>query len=511
MDTRSLGFEFLSVPFLALLHTDRLIFLWNWTGFLFLPALIFQLSRRLGASGRVALNWMWLVPSAYGIVLQAGSIGNDFIAGVFFLACLALATGRQPVPFRDLAFSALAIAICAGIKSTNILWALPWLCVIVPQTKTLLRRPWLTTSLFLVCLTLSSFPIWLSNQVHCGDWTGEKAEVTATPEKPNTVTNPAVGIAGNLILLIIQNSAPPVWPFVRQTTDFVRSSLPKPLVATLSKSFEGGFQDLSIRELPQEEGAGLGLGLTILASLAIFAAIGAKQRRLRPPSSALAIAWLATLVSILVYSSKMAIGCAARIILPALMFLIVGFSALPNHSRLVRSRLWRWAAFFAVGSSLFVLILAPSRPLFPQRLMITLVRQLPLSPSLKERILIVYEAYGRRSRPFDPLLISLPPGVPVVGYTGGAALESTLWKPYGSRTIVYVPPATLLAHPSPPHPSFLIASAYIIHRDTGLLAQEWIQQVGAQVIDYKKIIFQVQVGPELFYLLKLPSSEPASP
>jgi hypothetical protein len=279
----------------------------------------------------------------------------------------------------------------------------------------------------------------------------------------------------------------------------------------LSKSFEGGFQDLAIRELPQEEGAGLGLGLTILASLAIFAAIGAKRWALRPPSSALGIAWLATLVSILVYSSKMAIGCPARIILPALMFLIVGFSAMPNQSWLVRSHVWRWSAFFALGSSILVLILTPSRPLFPQRLMITLVRQLPLSPSLKERILIVYEAYGRRSRPFEPLLLSLPPDVPLLGYTGGAALEATLWKPYGSRTIVYVPPATLLAHPSPPHPSFLIASAYIIHRDTGLLAQEWIQQVGAQVIDFKKIIFQVQVGPELFYLLKLPSSEPASP
>jgi hypothetical protein len=511
MDTRSVGFEFLSVPFLALLHTDRLIFLWNWTGFLFLPGLIFQLSRRFGASGKVAWNWMWLVPSAYGIVLQAGSIGNDFIAGVFFLASLALATGRQPIPFRDLAFSAVAMAICAGIKSTNILWALPWLCVILPQIKTLLRRPWLTTALFLVCLALSSFPVWFSNQLHCGDWTGEKAEATTARGKPITTTNPAVGIVGNLILLGIQNSAPPVWPFVRQTTDFVRSSLPKHLVASLSKSFEGGFQDLAIRELPQEEGAGLGLGLTILASLAIFAAIGAKRWALRPLSSALGIAWLATIASILVYSSKMAICGPARIILPALMFLIVGFSAMPNQSWLVRSHVWRWSAFFALVSSILVLILTPSRPFFQSKVLIMLVRHLPFSHSVSERISAVYEAYGHRSRPFEPLLLSLPADVRLLGYTGGAALEATLWKPYGSRTIVNVPPATLLAHPSPSHPSFLIASAYIIQRDTGVLAQEWIQQVGAKIVASKEIVFQVQVGPELFYLLKLPSSKPASP
>ena len=511
MDTRSLGFEFLSVPFLALLHTDRLIFLWNWTGFLFLPALIFQLSCRLGASGRVAWNWMWLVPSAYGIVLQAGSIGNDAIAGVFFLASLALATGRQPIPFRDLAFSALAMAICAGIKSTNILWALPWLCVIVPQSKTLLRRPWLTTSLLLVCVALSSFPIWLSNQLHCGDWTGEKAEAITALEKPITIKNPAVGIAGNLILLGIQNSAPPVWPFVLETTDFVRSSLPKPFVASLSKSFEGGFQDLAIRELPQEEGAGLGFGLTILSLLALLAAIGARPWKITPPSPALGIAWLANLVSILVYSSKMAIGCPARIILPALMFLIVGFSALPNQFWLVRSRIWRWSAFFAIGSSLLVLILTPSRPLFPQGLMVTLARKLPLPPSRTERIFKVYDTYGRRARVFSPLLTAAPPSARVLGYTGGVALEAALWKPYGDRSIIFVPPSGLLKNPQCPHPELLIASAYNIKKSTGLEPLEWITKTGASILAEKEIIFLVRNGPEHLYLLKLPSSEPTSP
>ena len=511
MDTRSLGFEFLSVPFLALLHTDRLIFLWNWTGFLFLPALIFQLSRRLGASGRVAWNWMWLVPSAYGIVLQAGSIGNDFIAGVFFLASLALATSRQPAPFRDLAFSAVAMALCAGIKSTNVLWALPWLCVILPQTKTLLRRPWLTASLVLACLALSSCPIWFSNQLHCADWTGEKAEAITSLEKPITIKNPAVGIAGNLILLGIQNSAPPVWPFVNQTTDFVRSSLPKPFVTSLSKSFEGGFHDLAIRELPQEEGAGLGLGLAILSLLALFAAIGTRPWKITPPSPALGIAWLATLVSILIYSSKMAIGCPARIILPALMFLIVGFSALPNQCWLVRSCVWRWSAFFALGSSILVLILTPSRPLFPRGLMVKFAPKLSLPSLLNERIFNVYDTYGRRARAFSPLLTALPAGTRVLGYTGSGSLEAALWKPYGDRSIIFVPPSDLLENPQCPHPELLIASAYTIKKSTGLEPLEWIRKTGASILAQKEITFLVRIGPELFYLLKLPSSEPASP
>lgn len=511
MDTRSVGFEFLSVPFLALLHTDRLIFLWNWTGFLFLPALVFQLSRRLGASGRAAWNWMWLLPSAYGIVLQAGSIGNDSIAGVFFLASLALATSRQAVPYRDLALSAAAMAICTGIKSTNVLWGLPWLCVILPQTKTLLRRPWLTSFLLVFCLALSSFPIWLSNQQHCGDWTGEKVEAATARGKPITITNPLVGIAGNLILLSIQNSVPPIWPFVSQTSGVVRSSLPASLVASLSNSFEGGFQDLGVRELPGEEGAGLGLGLTILSLLALFAAFGVRPWKITPSSPALGIAWLATLVSILIYSSKMAIGCPARIILPALMFLIVGFSALPNQCGLVRSRVWRWSVFFALGSSLLVLILTPSRPLFPQGLLVKLAQKLSLPPSLKERIFNVYEAYGRRAQAFSPLLAVVPPDARVLGYTGGVALEAALWKPYGDRSIVFVPPSGLLKNPHCPHPQLLIASAYTIKNSTGLEPLEWINQTGASIVAQKEIIFLARIGPELFYLLKLPSSEPASP
>ena len=511
MDTRSVGFEFLSVPFLAFLHTDRLIFLWNWTGFLFLPALVFQLSRRLGASGRAAWNWMWLLPSAYGIVLQAGSIGNDSIAGVFFLASLALATSRQAVPYRDLALSAAAMAICTGIKSTNVLWGLPWLCVILPQTKTLLRRPCLTSFLLVFCLALSSFPIWLSNQQHCGDWTGEKAEAATAHGKPITITNPLVGIAGNLILLSIQNSVPPIWPFVSQTSGFVRSSLPASLVASLSNSFEGGFQDLGVRELPGEEGAGLGLGLTILSLLALFAAFGARPWKITPPSPALGIAWLATLVSILIYSSKMAISCPARIILPSLMFLIVGFSALPNQSWLVRSHVWRWSAFFAMSSSLLVLILTPSRPIFPQGLMIKLAQRLRLPPSLNERILNVYETYGRRARVFSPLLTAVSPDTRVLGYTGGVALEAALWKPYGDRSIIFVPPSGLLKNPQCPHPELLIASAYTIKSSTGLEPLEWIRNTGASILAQKEIIFLVRNGPELFYLLKLPSSEPTSP
>ena len=193
------------------------------------------------------------------------------------------------------------------------------------------------------------------------------------------------------------------------------------------------------------------------------------------------------------------------------MFLIVGFSALPNQCWLVRSRVWRWTAFFTLASSILVLILTPSRPLFPQGLMIKMEQKLSLPPSLYERIFNVYETYGRRARAFSPLLTAVSPGTLVLGYTGGVGLEAPLWKPYGDRSIIFVPPSGLLENPQCPHPELLIASAYAIKKSTGLEPTEWIKRVGALILAQREIIFLVRNGPELFYLLKLPSSRPASP
>jgi hypothetical protein len=193
------------------------------------------------------------------------------------------------------------------------------------------------------------------------------------------------------------------------------------------------------------------------------------------------------------------------------MFIIAGFSALPNQGWLVRSQVWRWTAFFATGSSLLVLILTPSRPLFPHGLMVTLAQRLSLPSSLTERIFNVYDTYGRRAQAFSPVLTAVPPGTRVLGYTGGVALEAALWKPYGDRSIIFVPPSDLLKNPQYPHPGLLIASAYTIKKSTGLEPLEWIRETGASILAQKEIIFLVKNGPELFYLLKLPSLEPASP
>src|SRR5205814_6991999 len=76
MNDRACGIEWLSAPLLLFTQSDRSLFLLNFIPFLLLPGLVFSLFTRLGARPRVAWQWMWLLPTGYTFLLQAGSAGN---------------------------------------------------------------------------------------------------------------------------------------------------------------------------------------------------------------------------------------------------------------------------------------------------------------------------------------------------------------------------------------------------------------------------------------------------
>ena len=503
MDTRSAGFEWLSAPFLALLRSDKLIFLWSWLGFLFLPSLFFQLCRRVGATGRAAWTWMWLAPSAYGVVLQAGSIGNDFIGAVFFLASLNLASIPGLATRSDLVLSGLSISLCAGIKSTNLLWGLPWVLLLAASGRwQRFPLPWLAP-LLLIFLLNASLPIFVSNHLHGGSWSG--ANLEHSEGKPVTAANPWLGLAGNFILLGIQNCAPPAWPWIKETAAGIRESLPSPLLEGLSKTFEGGFTDLGIRELPGEEGAGLGLGLMVCVVFSLTFSLGAKKSH-RPKNQALLLAGGGVLAAIFVYSANLAMACPARILLPGMLFLLIFVSVLPGQDLWVRAPLMRFLMLAAILSSCAVLLVNPARPLLPISVLLKVAEKAGLPHSLQQRVNSVYSAYARRARVFEPLLAEIPVGQrsQPLGYTGGAGLEASLWKPYGTRSVVSV---DLLEYEGPPSralPSLVVAAARFVPKSSTPLDLTWVQAQEAEVLAEKEILFQARIGLEKFFLLRLP-------
>src|SRR5258708_5154362 len=133
--------EWLFFPVLAATHSDRLLYLINLIPFSLLPFLVFSSFTRLGIRPRVAWWWMWLLPLGMGIVLQAGSTTNDFLGLFFSLAAIdtALRYRLSSAP-RLLFCSTLSIALCTGVKLSNLPLVVPWLVAIAPAGRQALRH-----------------------------------------------------------------------------------------------------------------------------------------------------------------------------------------------------------------------------------------------------------------------------------------------------------------------------------------------------------------------------------
>ena len=76
MNNRACRFEWLTAPLLLFTGSDRSLFLINFVSFLLLSGFRFSVRTRLGVRPRVAWWWMWLLPTGYNFLLQAGSVSK---------------------------------------------------------------------------------------------------------------------------------------------------------------------------------------------------------------------------------------------------------------------------------------------------------------------------------------------------------------------------------------------------------------------------------------------------
>ncbi|HEY1790484.1 MAG TPA: hypothetical protein VGJ73_20220, partial [Verrucomicrobiae bacterium] len=142
LNNRGCGIEWVSAPLIAILKTDRFLFLINFIPFLFLPGLTFGVLSRLGVRRRVAWHWMWIAPTGYCFLLQAASIGNDAFGAPFALAAILFALrARVSGCARDLFTSIVSAALMTGVKTSNLPLLLPWAVAILPALKIVRQRP----------------------------------------------------------------------------------------------------------------------------------------------------------------------------------------------------------------------------------------------------------------------------------------------------------------------------------------------------------------------------------
>jgi hypothetical protein len=508
MNDRACGIEWLSAPLLLFTRSTRLLVLLNFLPFLFMPGLIFSIFSRLGVSPRVAWQWMWLLPTGYDFVLQAGSAANDTFPTIYALAAVDFALrARQSKSSAEATISFLSAALLTGAKASNLPLLLPWAILLVePHWRN--AKPGIMLSLFirhlplLVVATVISFlPMAILNSIYCRDWSG------AVLEEPNMVaSNPFYALVGNIFQILFQNLCPPFFPPAKWWNAHAPEIAPHALVS-VSHYFIMGFFDLG--ELPTEDSAGIGLGLCTLLAVSLLAKfssaripapipeIDLKEKRLR--FCVLIAPWIA----LLFYCVESGMNTAARLIAPYYPLIIPLLLTGPAASYLIRRRLWR---ILVIGNFIFafaILILTPPRPLWPAQTVLSYLAERHPNSHPLSRAREVYSVYSKRYDSLAGVRALLPKDIPIVGFAGGTDdSEISLWLPFGSRRVedflITDSPAELQKR----------GIAYAVIDDSQLpqgraTLDAWLAQSGAELLATTNATQKIVTGSLNYYLVRL--------
>jgi hypothetical protein len=521
MNLAASGFEWLMAPLVALTRSDRPLFLINVIAYLLMPGMSYGAFTRLGINRRVAWYWMWLLPAGYCYAAQAGSIGNDMIAAVFLLAAIYYTLrARESGRISDLGLGATAAALLTGAKASNLPLLLPWMVAALGSLRLVRARPVVCGALALWCVGVSFFPIALANAYHTGDWTGDP-----TNEAQMKIQSPAYGVLGNGLLILSANAAPPIMPFATALNEKLQQRLQSPFFQNLLRYYPRFSLGFRSRELADEEGAGIGGGLTALLIVTSVAAVGVHRKQRDEPASYSALRvtpsafnWrslvarasrsggmvvcIAAWAALLFLMAKLGSEGVGRLASPYYPLMFAFFLFLPGNAMLVRRRWWKALAFLAAFSTLPALILSAPRPLWPAQDVFRILEQLMPDRRLVERAATVYAVYAARSDVLGSLRKYLPPGTETIGFLGTSdEPETSLWRPFGTRRVVDVTKENkqqLLDKGV----STLVLSSYGVQETYGYSLDDWLQQRHLRVLGRETLSVYVRRGPEDWVVVK---------
>ena len=469
--------------------------------FLLLPGLLFSVFRQLGVARRVAWMWMWVLPLGYGYATQAGSLGNDLAGALFCLMSVHYGLrARQSGRVADVWLAGLSAALMTASKLSNLPLLLPCLIAAWPALGRL-RERWVGSVVVVGCAVLASAaPIVALNQVNTGCWNGDPQNLSQIQAR-----SPTGALLGNSVLLFQQSFMPPVLPGARAVDDWLNTKLLGRWRHTLEEKFPR--YDLGrLNELPQEEGAGLGLGITLLLLMTTGAAVcgfGRTQSN-RSVTSLMPPVAMCAWASVLFYMLKMGSEATARLLLPYYPLAIIPILLLPVQGRLLRRRSWRLLVMFASLAVLPAMILSPARPLWPAlSTSAWLARHYPDS-EMARRLALVYSTYAQRNDFLAPLRAELPDDVRTIGFVAGLNdTDYSLWRPFFSRRVEYLRDGIHPALRLPGDVEWLVVKQAIWPEVSDRPLAEWAAQHRAKTVASVSIVKTVSEGQVTWTLLHI--------
>ena len=516
MNGRPTNWEWLAMPFLVFTHSGRLVFLLNVVSFLLLPGLIFSVFSRLGVVPRVAYAWMWLLPTAYGVVLQVSSNANDIFALPYVLAALDFALrARRSGRVSQAWLSLLAAALVTGTKSSNLTLLLPWAVALAPSWRLFLGRRLASLAVAALAVGVSILPTAVLNHRYCGDWSGVVLEPSLAK------CSPAMGLIGNTLHLVVGNFVPPIFPLAGWWNDHRLGFFPVGFRQRLEAAWEPPV--LRLGEVPVEDSAGLGFGLAMLLAVSLFWVWrwrGRQGSAARPrPQAARAFAsgfglLLVVLpwVSLLVFMVKVSSFAAARVVLPYYPLLVPLLLWPGGQGTLVRQAWWRRSALAVCALAVLVLVVNPARPLWPARTALAWLQERWPGTKLLARAAKVYAVYGQRSDALAPVRQLLPPGVDCFGFVGGGDdPEASLWLPFGQRRLIHVMPSKTGPDLPDGRLEYVIVSLNALDECYRLTLADFLQQCSGRVVGEVSFTHRAAAAPARWCLVQLPKSRARAP
>lgn len=492
--------EWIGLPFLVFTHSDRGLFLINALGFLLLPGLLFAIFRQLGVARRVAWTWMWLLPLAYGFVTQAGSIGNDLTGTVFCLLSVYFGLqARRSGRWGDVWCALLAAALMTGVKLSNLPLALPCLVAVGPALKSLQKNLMGSLAMTLLAVMVSALPIMVLNRANDAGWFGDPQNQSRIQIK-----NPLAGLAGNGVMLAKASLQPPVLPDAPKISDWITVSLPHSLKEQFPRL------DGRMIELPGEESAGLGLGLTLPLLLSLLVAGGGFKRAgfIHCARSLLPPVALAAWVAALVFMAKLGSESGPRLLLPYYPLALLPLLLLPVQNRLLRRPAWRGFLVLMALSALPVVILSMARPLWPARYGSQRLAQTYPENKMFQRLATTCDTYARRNDVLAPIRSALPDQAVEIGFIAGEDdSEYALWRPFGRRRVrdLRSDPNRFLQHPD--EIEWVAVNKSCWPEICPVPLPDWVLAHHAKIICNRTIMERVSTGDENWCLLHIEKSD----
>jgi hypothetical protein len=307
---------------------------------------------------------------------------------------------------------------------------------------------------------------------------------------------------GNAIQALVGCLEPPLTPSAKKWTALADRQIRRGRGKTLIQEFPRF--TIAWNELPQEEAAGLGLGITVLLILSIAnrfcsGSVSGEWRKIKVTTLICFSGW----ISLVAYMSVLGSEATARLLSGYYPVLVTSVLLLPGNADLIRRRWWKVCALVAALSALPAVLLSPSRPLWPaERVCQWLLVKLGQKPAI-QRAATVYSVYRTRADGLAPLLKYLPSTANEIGFIGEEDdVETSLWRPFGKRVVIDVFPQNL-DNSGHSRISFVVASPQAVERFSGRSFVDWLKMAHLHVIAAEEWQNKASQPPTKWFLLAL--------